>query len=207
VGLVIGVDCDGVLASFEHGYAPLLTKHSGIEFPKLGQKDWPTCWDWEFEAGVTKEQADKVWAEIKSSGYFWERLPACEGAPEFLSKLAAFPADVYFITRRMGKNAKHQTEYWLSMNGWKGIPTVILSPTYNKAGLCENLGLTHFIDDKTETCENIRNLAPGTKIFMLSRPWNREIMAVPRLKFLGEFYIILKETANGSNRHESIDHP
>ena len=57
----IGIDIDGVLANFESGYAPLLTKHSGIQFPRLGQPDYPDEWDWDLAAGVTQEQISAAW--------------------------------------------------------------------------------------------------------------------------------------------------
>src|SRR5437899_204908 len=126
--MIIACDIDGVLASFEHGYAPLLTAESGYEFPNLGKSDWPTEWYWERSVGVTKQQESAVWAKIKASSTFWKDLPAHPGANEFLSWLVTRQQDdIYFITHRMGHHSKYQTERWLKKHGFLATPTVLMT--------------------------------------------------------------------------------
>jgi hypothetical protein len=182
---------DGVLAKFEAGYAPLLTEESGIGFPRIDDPTWPTCWYWELEAGVTKEQRSKVWEKIKASENFWEFLPAHKGAFEFLLALneMKWKTDIYFITYRPGNLARFQTECWLEEHGFYR-PTVIVSA--KKGQICDALGITHYIDDKNEYCEDVWNNSPGTKGYMLARPWNKEVRNVPRLADLTVFLDIIK---------------
>lgn len=185
----IGIDIDGVLAVFEAGYVPLLTKHSGIEFPRLGQADWPDTWDWDLAAGVTPDQVSDTWEELKKSYTFWYDLPAHDGTEEFLANLSELEDEIYFVTNRFGKEVKLQTELWLSEHGYSMIPTVLV--TSDKAGIANALNLTHYIDDKPSNCEQVRDKAPNTHGYMLARPWNHEVIAVPRLNSIGEFFDIV----------------
>lgn len=188
----VGIDVDGVLACFEAKYAPLLTKISGIEFPKLGQPDWPDTWYWDRAAGVTKEQEAEAWKHIKESVDFWYSLPVQPGAVEFLDTLAAKcpPEEVYFITQRMGMWVQDQTAQWLEDHfGWRA-PSVIISG--QKGSVCKTLGLDLYIDDKIENCMDVRDNAPMTHCYMMAQPWNKEIPGVPRLKTLSEFLDIIK---------------
>lgn len=194
--LRVGIDMDGVLASFEHGYAPLLTKHTGIEFPNLGKPGFPATWNWDREAGISEAQMGNVWSEIKANPRFWLNLPSHEGAEEFLFHLRCElnDEDIYFVTNRMGVGAKWQTEQWLRTRGWKN-PTVLL--TAKKAGACNVLGLTHYIDDRQENVEDVKSFAPKTQGFMLARPYNKDILGVARLGTLNEFLAVLLEAKNG----------
>lgn len=184
---VIGVDVDGIVANFETGYAPLLTQVSGIEFPRLNTPGWPDTWFWDRAAGVTKEQELKVWSEmITPSSTFWVDLPPHPGAVEFLNRLDRHQRrdDVYFITNRMGKQAKCQTEEWLMCYGFEE-PTVLISG--DKGACCKALKVTHYIDDKNENCEDVVVNSPSTRCFMLARAYNTEIAGVTRIATLGEF--------------------
>lgn len=185
---VIGVDVDGIVANFESGYAPLLTKVSGIEFPRVNQPGWPDTWFWDAAAGVTKEQEAKVWKEmIIPSDDFWFNLPAHIGAAGFLASLNHMQYtehDVYFITNRPGLTAKGQTEEWLVKFGVTD-PTVLIS---GKKGLCcKALDVTHYIDDKTENCEDVSFTSPSTQCFMLAKAYNRPANYVTRISTLQEF--------------------
>jgi hypothetical protein len=194
--MTIGCDIDGVLANFNLAYAALITKVTGIEFP-VTCPSWPKCWNWEMEAGVSTEEQNQAWKEIKESSSFWYDLEGYGETNHFLRKLRTLWLDTYFVTRRMGREAKIQTEEWIKEHGFEYSPTVLLVKTYEKAAICESLGITHFIDDKTEACENIRDYSKSTKVFMLSRPWNRPVHDIPRLPSLMDFYNVIKGDENG----------
>lgn len=174
---VIGVDVDGIVANFEAGYAPLLTQTTGIEFPRLGEAGWPDTWFWERAAGVTKEQESVAWDQIKASNDFWFNLPAHAGAQAFLDELAHYSInhDVYFITSRVGKHVKYQTESWLAYHGFEEATVLISS---EKGLCCRALKVTHYIDDKNENCAQVVDQSPSTLCYMLAKPYN-SIEAVP----------------------------
>lgn len=193
--MILGIDIDGIVASFEHGYAPLLTQVSGIQFPNLGKPDWPTTWFWEREAGVTKEQESKVWNEcIIPSTTFWESLPPHLGALDFIGALGDlnYDHDVYFVTNRIGQHVKYQTENWLMRHGWieDETPTVIISG--DKGAVCKALKITHYIDDKIENCQDVVIQSPKTQCFMLARPYNNvEVSGATRIPTLTSFLEVI----------------
>lgn len=208
--MIVGVDLDGVLARFEDGYAPILTRYAAalghkVEFPKLGQiAEWPDEWDWDktalLQAGLTDKEMKAVrnaaWNEINARADFWMTLPAHEGAMEFLEFLTALPCDTYFITQRSSATAKLQTEFWLMANGLEYFPTVLVQRTResSKGIMCHALGITHYIDDKDENCVDVQTTSPKTLGVMLARPWNHEQEGIPRLGTLSEFQMILHDT-------------
>lgn len=188
---IVGLDVDGCLSMFNDAYASLLTAHTGIRFPKE-DATWPDTWYWERKTGVTREQEAYVWDNmIIPSDRFWQRLPAYPDTRMFLSELvdSDFCDNIYFITSRVGKNVKAQTEYWLDFNGFPR-PTVLIS---KEKGLCAKaLKLTHYIDDKNENCVDV--LAQShANTFMLARPWNEDQDGIPRLDTLMQFWEVLRE--------------
>lgn len=189
----IGIDMDGIVVSFEHGYAPLLTSVSGIDFPEVGSREWPRTWDWEKDAGVTNEQAGKVWGIIKGSDTFWFDLPPHEGAEEFLgriNRLSPLDFDIYFITNRMGREVKSQTEEWLIQHGF-GSPTVLISG--QKGNVANALNLDLYIDDKDTNCLDVVEKSPRTRCLVLDRPYNRGLEGVERMKDLDQFWNLIKD--------------
>ena len=193
--MVIGIDIDGILAEFNVGYAAILTRLTGIQFPEGGKttSTWPDTWYWDQAAGVTKEQEAAAWAEIKGSTDFWRKLPIHKDAEEFLMWLRSFTLnkdlDCYFITNRMGVGVQEQTTRWLEIYGFQRPAVVIAS---DKAGICNAIGVTHYIDDKNENCQAVAEKCPGTRPFMLVRPWNKYV-GVERLDSLKEFRGILEK--------------
>lgn len=177
---------DGILANFSVGYAAILTKLTGVEFPDYS-KEHPKVWYWERAAGVEKNRENIAWEEIKADTTFWLNLPAHEGADEFLFGLKTYldaDDDIYFITNRMGLNVKWQTETWLKYHGYDR-PTVLISK--EKAECCKALALTHYIDDKQENVVDCVKNSPQTKTFMLAMPYNNEVAGAKRITSLLEF--------------------
>lgn len=140
--------------------------------------EFPSTWNWELDAGYTKEQVGMVWERaIYPSRDFWAVLPAVEGGAEAvkqLNKLSKNGHDIYFLTHRAGKDAKRQTEDWLRNYGME-TPTVLL--TGDKVPIILNLGIKFFVDDKLETVNfahrTIRDLGHGCQIYLKSTPYNQ----------------------------------
>lgn len=181
----IGFDIDGVLANFEASYAPLLTARSGIEFPRLGQPDWPDVWYWEREAGVTKEQEAAVWTEdILPSIHFWASLQPtkeCEETLAYLNKCRLDGDYVCFITSRPGEFAKDATVKWLLAQGFDDPNVFVCNSADAKAEKARDLDLDFFIDDKDLNVEAVAEVVPY--VVILDRPWNKSYDGLcPRAK-------------------------
>lgn len=177
----LGVDLDGVLAQFTDSYSKLLTKISGIEFPK-SSKDWPEVWYYEREKGITKDDEALAWNKyiLKEGTTFWESLAPMDGTLETftqLNRLSKSGVAVYYISDRHGHRAKAQTERWCYRYGID-YPTIIL--TGDKVPIIRSLGLTFFIDDKPETVVEVcrvaeaENLPVKGHVYLKDAPYNRK---------------------------------
>ena len=162
-----GFDIDGVLADFNSGMRREIQRETGIVIPP----DAMTHWNWPGDY-LTDAELTRVWTRIHSSPDFWSLLDPYEGTWEVLKGLAKDRLtgdEIYFLSDRMGVNAKLQTELWLVRNGMI-CPTVIL--TGDKAGAAEWLKLDTYVDDKPENVEAVR--AKGIEAELVIRPWNQE---------------------------------
>lgn len=174
----LAIDVDGVLAVFNNDYAKLIKKYGGPDFPKNGP-DWPPCWNWEadVDAGIKKQCWDEITAEGSS---FWHDLSPNPTTPHeltLLNNLAKEGHEVFFLTNRMGHNAKLQTEKWLYEYGID-YPTVIL--VGDKLPLIKLMKIEFFVDDRPETIWEVaaaakeHRLPVQGRVFLKEMPYNRE---------------------------------
>lgn len=216
----IGVDIDGVLANFTDSYTDLLTKETGITFPRFCA-EWPTEWYFDraalnqhYTPEAAKAVEKRVWNHIMSSD-FWAHLHALPGAIDVLAELRDSGDQVYFITSRPGKNAKALTEYWLRMHGMDNPTVLVVSSEPAKGHIAKGLVLEAFIDDKPENCIEVRNATMTRQtvetndafvdhvvypcaIFMVDTAYNRhvELPGITRVTSASDALSRLKETKN-----------
>ncbi len=189
--MVIGVDIDGILSDFNTGFKKVVVETTGKDlFGANWTPDEIQTWNYtKDQYGYTPEEDKASWKVVKESPSFWYDLPPLAGTFDFLQSLSGdFIDDVYFITHRSGKHVKVQTEEWLFTNGYRDVPTVLISA--DKAGCCKALDITYYIDDKNENCQSVS--LGNTKCFMLAKPWNQKQDAVSRITSLQEFLEVLK---------------
>ena len=196
----VGIDVDGIVAAFNGSYIDLIKQHTGLELPPESDT-YPDEWSYEKaamrKAGMAEDKISAtmkgMWAEIGASNSFWATLPAYPEATSFLQKLSSLMVDTYFITSRTGLTAKPQTEFWLMAHGLDHFPTVLVTQTREstKGSICYALGLTHYIDDKDENCQDVLKTSPATECYMLRRPWNHKDIC-PRLDGLMDFMEVLR---------------
>src|SRR5712691_9573992 len=113
--MIIGVDCDGVLADFNTAFIALCKKVTGRNLFPEGYEQH--TWNYPEALGYTSEEVSAVWASIKANPDFWAMLPVYPEAYDalrYLQNLRFRGDDIYFITNRMGNCPKHQTERWLA---------------------------------------------------------------------------------------------
>lgn len=196
----IAYDLDGVCANFTDPWAARVHARTGILFP-FACREWPTLWDWDKSAlrshGYSDEEArnilSDIWEEVKEDPNFWAVLPAMPGSYDLLQELtdiARAGHQVYFITSRPGRWAKHQSELWLRRAGYDATPTVLIS--FDKGLLAEGLKLDVFVDDKPENCVEVTKARSTCKTFVLDWAYNREDTELTHQIALGRITRITK---------------
>lgn len=183
--MIIGVDCDGVLADFTYGYKNKLFEVSGVR--RIGLNEDPTMWYWaQGQAGYTPAEDSAAWASIKTDPMFWATLPPYANTRRVLNELDELMLaghEVYYITHRMGVAPHLQTRAWLEQNGAVAGPQVLIVRDHvfpggkepaNKGHLAKGLGLTHLIDDKPENCLDVKAASPLCDVYLLEQPWNEK---------------------------------
>ena len=178
---IICADLDGVVFDFNSAYAKLLIKVSGEDKLPRGWKNNPEIlapvWDWDTHWGYSEETQTKVWKEhiLPEGTKFWSKLSLVPGVEEALlqlDRLAKKDCSIYFLTQRMGHNAKYQTEIALYAAGII-YPTVILCNAGNKSTIARLLKADIFIDDKLSTVEAVATDAYVPKVYLLDALYNR----------------------------------
>lgn len=175
---IVGIDVDGVLANFNLAYSILAERMWGND---LGRRTtdpdlWPPCWSYERVYGLEDAQVGELWKAINQSVNFWSELDILQ-SPQTLQRVYSLSnradVDLYFITSRTGATAKKQTEDWLEFRVGVRNPTVLISS--DKGAVAQGLRLTHFLDDKTENCVEVK-VARRKKceVFCLAAPYNKD---------------------------------
>jgi hypothetical protein len=208
--MIIGIDCDGVLANFNEGFRQRLIDVSGRELVPPGYM--PNVWDWPQAVGYTQDETNRAWDSVKADPTFWQDLKPLDGAPEFLDWLwrAVSSAnwtkgaghEVYFMTTRLGHNVKRQTENWLLKHGFGGDERTVLICRTSKAYAAMTLGLTHFVDDRDKNVDEMLSARGNrTRVYLRLAPDNeravarltadgaRAIVSLPDLRAALEVYI------------------
>lgn len=169
--MILGIDIDGVLADFNSSYIELVKEVTGRDlFPEGYNREQIKTWNYPEYHAYTKEEIDKVWEVIAESYDFWYDLNAYEDAEAFGMALQDLDTATYFITSRIGKRVKEQSEDWLTKHLGIVNPTVLISS--QKGECCHALKVNYYIDDKNENCQDVLTRSPKTLCAMLARPWN-----------------------------------
>lgn len=171
--MIIAYDIDGIYADFNEGYYHLMVGLTGKNlFPK-----WPfviPTWNWPEHYGYTKEEVSNAWDRIAESDDFWLRLKPYDGVASYVKRAQAeayeYGHEVYYITSRIGKQVKAQTELWLQQVCEVDAPTVLISS--QKGECCHALKVDWYIDDKNENVADVIVKSPKTNVALFKQPWN-----------------------------------
>ena len=161
---VIMIDLDGVLVDFLAGYRAI-ERMRGI--PVTTSDKWEDY------------NKTEVWTEIKASDTFWMLLAPTQellNNPKLFVELNDINSSVYYVTSRVGKDVRRQSEYWLNSYGIRR-PMVIISN--RKESVAHGIGATHSIEDREKNAFYIATMS-GAKSYLINRPHNQESILVPR---------------------------
>jgi hypothetical protein len=187
--LRIGFDVDGVLARFETAYQRACVATTGRDlFPNELPPEGPPVWDWPQWYGYSEAEVKAVWTKIKASHTFWLNLSPMPGAATVKLLLPDMQRwhDIYFITNRVGVDAKWQTETWLQVHLGCEVPTVLITPY--KGAASATLSLDIYIDDNLDNIRDVQEVSPTTRSYLLDRAYNRQGRVDRRVRTVGQMF-------------------
>ena len=147
-------------------------------FPAEYDPRHPPCWDYPPHFGYTDAEYRQSWDAITHAEEFWRWIEPEPGAEEAILRLDAASSDhdVFFITNRMGRRAKQQTEEWLRDHGMQ-YPTVIVAA--DKIPLLRLLKANVFVEDKLAMANDVLQVAEteqwcNFRMYLTDRTYNRD---------------------------------
>lgn len=178
----IGIDIDGVLASFTQDYITRLNVLNNT-YHKIEPSDVK---EWNFERHYwTKEQVGRFW-ETTANGYqFWWMLPSIPENVRAVQRLIYSGKHRITLVSHRPIAAELATKDWVR-DYLDTTPNVIL--TGKKGKICDALGIEAFFDDKPENLEDImKHNGLGCKPFLIDAPYNsnyadRQVTRVPNIQ-------------------------
>src|SRR5271157_4439952 len=171
----IMLDLDGVVANFYNGFSTYLNQNFGCTLDPLTD---PVSYPFdEWGHGVDQinfDAASESW--INQDGF--DKLPAYDGAQEFIKKLMD-TYDVYIVTARVGdwekkfskatqNKIKQNTFDWLSR---LGVPANQLYFIKDKIPFFQQHGISILIEDKLETA--LKAAKEGLHTILMNRGYNQ----------------------------------
>jgi len=169
----IGFDFDGVIADTVEAFIRIACEqyaHCDIRPEDITDFSVEHCLD--MGAGI----AESIFLQILQDSVGTGLLPM-PGAVEVLGELTG-QAQVTIVTARPEAEPVH---HWLQTIFpdpiWPHIRVVAMGDHDDKARHIKDLGLTTFIDDRAETCLQLRRA--GIRSIVFSQPWNRERHDLP----------------------------
>lgn len=149
----VGIDLDGVCCNFAKRYSEVCRNLFGEKCPIIQNESEILGWVWYDWYPINKDEWNKAWDSIRSTHNFWTTLEPIQPNQFFYmrDRIMNEPyINTYFITARepsVGLSIAKQSIEWLESNGWKN-PQVL--EIQKKGPAIQALGISHFIDDKTE---------------------------------------------------------
>jgi len=169
----IGFDFDGVIADTVEAFIRIACEqyaHCGIRPEDITDFSVEQCLD--MDAGI----AESIFLQILQDSVGTGLLPM-PGAVQVLCELTG-QAQVSIVTARPEAEPVH---HWLQTifpdPVWPHIRVVAMGDHDDKARHIKDLGLSTFIDDRAETCLQLRSA--GIRSIVFAQPWNLDRHDLP----------------------------
>lgn len=165
---VLGVDLDGVVADFVGGLRPIAAEWLGVPDHKLATELSYGFKEWHLEASGGYDALHRF--AVKERDLF-RNLPAIDGAPAVLRRLATRDIRIRIITHRLyipwfHREAVQQTVEWLEQHG---VPYWDLCFMRDKAAVGANL----YLEDNPGNIEALRG--DGHQTIVVVNSTNRHL--------------------------------
>ena len=159
-----GIDIDGVVANFSHGFSLLLYTLDGKDRLPIVENNDCRSWDWnewyaqdEISRSELRMLIERAWEEhIKIRGnVLWNTLsPLFPDAMEALNKHAG-KHPVMFITRRDGPGAWQETVSCLHRYGVDYPLVYVCKAGEEKSDICHRMRIDTIIDDSPKYAQEL----------------------------------------------------
>lgn len=177
--MIVGLDIDGVVADFLSPFLRMVEKRIGNgpippeSITDFNFKDHPV---------LSEKIVDECMVEVSYDPVFWQRLSPLLSTEDWqaLDKLSR-KEQLVFITHRYERETYdiHQvTCDWLTRHGI-GKPVVYFTQE-SKAKLVDHLGVSLFVDDRHENCQEVAEKTQAV-VMMPHRHYNQSFTH-PRVK-------------------------
>ncbi|MGC9196947.1 MAG: 5' nucleotidase, NT5C type [Syntrophobacteraceae bacterium] len=167
----IAFDIDGVVADTMSVFVRLAHEKYGLT--KLSKQDM-LCYNLYNCLGLEKGIIDDL-IDLTLDEEHTRLLPPIAGAPEVLTELAG-STPLRFITARTGADSISEWIFSILPTVCRRDITVIASGSPDcKLGILRQLGIRYFVEDRLETCKNLKEA--GIEPLVFEQPWNRDEVA------------------------------
>lgn len=196
--IIIGIDLDGVIADYSHGFSNLLRDMYGLSKPIVHEDD-AQDWDWTKWYPVTKKEIQEARDHINNRmGNFWSGLSPIYKEFTYIQDFNDNPnVTVYFLTSRPAtqlNSITRQTTTWLAKLGWVN-PQVIANDRKEK--FVKYLGIKYFVDDKVANCVAVKEENPDCNVYLLERTHNSHIEVPDNIKIISSLEYFVNEVTEG----------
>lgn len=152
-------------------------------------------WDLEHELGVPKETIDPLW------DWLWaqEARPHM-GAAGFLEELRKDGFEIVALTNRKTKEAQAGSIRDLTREFPGLIDRVVFADKRtigSKGYVMRNWAAPYFLDDNLGNIYSVKKYSPGTRLFLMDRPWNQSQDIAPPFIRARSYDTILNEVRRG----------
>lgn len=168
---VFGIDIDGVVAKFLTDFTAYLSDRykDVLEGRQVVPSD-VRQWNFYEDIGLTTEQGRKAFGEFEEYGYF-RHLEPVEGAIS-ASNLIDGGYPLYYITHRSKRIAEDTRGWFREHMPWIDFDAQVFMKA-DKGEVCKDLGVTHFIDDRLENIQEVKE-AGTPNVLLFNNYQNRD---------------------------------
>jgi beta-phosphoglucomutase-like phosphatase (HAD superfamily) len=172
----IGFDFDGVIADTVEAFIRIACEqfdHCGIRPADITDFLVERCLD--MDAGL----AEAIFLQILNDSVGTGLLPM-PGAVEVLEELSS-QAQVTIVTARpLAEPVHHWLQTVFDPSVYRQMQVVAMGDHDDKVRHIRQLGLTAFIDDRAETCQQMHQA--GIQAIVFAQPWNQHCHSLPSVQ-------------------------
>ncbi|THB77570.1 MAG: hypothetical protein D6B25_06790 [Desulfobulbaceae bacterium] len=181
----IGFDFDGVIADIGSAFLEVACSRYGYCSVTLEQI---SSFQVEDSLNIPREVIEKIFQDIleDSIGTGLKPLP---GAIDTITRISEASVVHVITARPMIDPVKDWFAYYSPRSVLDKLNLIATGDHDNKEQYIREFGLTHFIDDRVQTCEGLA--ASGLSALVYSQPWNQDQHSLPAVADWAEISVLL----------------